>query len=571
MKIFKKAIVPLLLFVLVIPTFARLIRSGYFPIQDDQQAFRLLEMDKCFQDFQIPCRWVPDAGYGYGYPQFEYYGPSVYYLGEVIHRLGFQFIDSIKILFALGYIVGAFGMFLLLKEYLGKYPALVGALLYTYAPYKADEVYVRGDMNEFWSLALFPFIFWAFLKLIKKESWRWVGVSGFFVGMLLLTHNLMSLIFLPIAGIWVMVLMVLEKNWSLFPKIVLGFLLGLAVAASFTLPVLTEQKDAHLETLLGGYFGFEQHFVSIKQLFLSNYWGYGSSVLGPYDDLSLSTGIIQWVSAAFGIFLSIVSFKKYRKISISVFVLGVIELFILLMMHPRSIVIWNKLPFLAFLQFPWRFLGDSTFLLSFMGAVGVFLLTRLEGRVLKNAGVICGGVFILAAVILNVYFFQPKTWLQMTDQEKFSGMNWQRELTSSIFDYLPIYATLPPIHPAPPIPEILGGQGSVVIYEKGSDFQIGEVELSKPAELRLPLFDFPGMMVWVDGVGIPHGHSNCSGEPFCLGLISFQVPSGTHSIEARLTNTPIRIIGDWASATGLFVVLILVIDPLNYRKRQAKK
>ena len=45
-----------------------LLMPGYFPMHDDLQMMRQLEMDKCFRDGQIPCRWVPDMGYGYGFP-----------------------------------------------------------------------------------------------------------------------------------------------------------------------------------------------------------------------------------------------------------------------------------------------------------------------------------------------------------------------------------------------------------------------------------------------------------------------------------------------------------------------
>ncbi|MGB6881820.1 MAG: hypothetical protein WBD86_00765, partial [Microgenomates group bacterium] len=50
-------------------------QSGYFNMHDDLQMMRQLEMEKCFKDFQIPCRWVPDMGYGFGFPLFNFYPP----------------------------------------------------------------------------------------------------------------------------------------------------------------------------------------------------------------------------------------------------------------------------------------------------------------------------------------------------------------------------------------------------------------------------------------------------------------------------------------------------------------
>ena len=67
---------PVLLLVLIIPTFSFLIKPGlYWNMHDDMQLVRQLEMDKCLKDGQIPCRWTPDLGYGYGYPLFNFYPP----------------------------------------------------------------------------------------------------------------------------------------------------------------------------------------------------------------------------------------------------------------------------------------------------------------------------------------------------------------------------------------------------------------------------------------------------------------------------------------------------------------
>jgi len=61
---------------------------------------------------------------------------------------------------------------------------------------------------------------------------------------------------------------------------------------------------------------------------------------------------------------------------------------------------------------------------------------------------------------MNYSYFTPKDWLYITDADKFSGESWQKQLTISIFDYLPIYAKFPPISLAPAVPEVLEGEAS---------------------------------------------------------------------------------------------------------------
>ncbi|MBI3485326.1 hypothetical protein HY025_00105 [Candidatus Daviesbacteria bacterium] len=562
----KKNIYIWILILLTIPTFFKIIRPGFFPMQDDLQAFRIQQMDKCIQDLQIPCRWIPDAGYQYGYPQFLYYPPSTYYLGEVFHLLGFQFIDAVKLLFVSGFVLSALAMFIFLNSFLGKFSSLIGALLYTYIPYKAVEVYVRGAMSEFWSLVFFPLIFWSLYKLIKTSKIKYLAFLAISLGLLLITHNLMSMIFLPVAGIWALTWIVIEKKWSVLPKVFLSGLLGLGLAAFFTVPVLVERPYAHLETLLGGYFDYRQHFVDLNQLFISNHWGYGSSYLGPNDDLSLSTGQVQWVVAFFGVILSILKYKENKKLANVNFILFFSGLLVLFLMHQKSSFIWDKLPFFAYLQFPWRFLAVSIFLLSTMSAITIYYLEKIKLAFLKkfNLGQILGIGAVVVAFVLYGSFFAPQKWLNITDQDKFSGISWQKQLTISIFDYLPIYAKLPPIHQAPDFPEIMSGQAQFLSYKKGSDYQIGKLVVSQPANLRLPLFDFPGMKVTVDNDLVVHNHSDCRNEEFCLGLINFNVSTGTHIIKAELTNTPVRTIGDLLTILSLIIIIKLFIYSKRY-------
>lgn len=535
-----------------IPTFLILTRPGFFPMQDDLQAFRVYEMDKCWQDFQIPCRWVPDAGYQYGYPQFNYYPPSVYYLGEIFHKIGFQYIDSVKIVFALGYILSALTMFLLVSEIFGNFPGFVSALIYTYAPYKAMEVYVRGAMSEFWSLVFYPLIFWAVYMLIKTLKKKYIAILGISLALLLTTHLLMSMIFSLSAVVWTIYWLIKEKKIKEIGKVALGVLLGICLAAFFVLPVMVEQKYAHTETMTMGYFGYLQHFVNVNKLFISREWGFGSSGF-PDEKLNLSTGIVQWVFGLVTIGLSGVYLlkKKKKEYLLLALVLGGLEIFTLFMMHAKSTFIWKLLPILAWLQFPWRFLTVSIFLLAVLAGIGIYLIPKFK--------VFIGIAIIAVSIALTFSYFTPKSWLDITDADHFSGISWQKKLTISIFDYLPIYAKLPPITKAPDFPEVLEGKALFSDYKKGSDYQVGNVVVTEDSILRLPLFDFPGMKVTANGKVINHYNDDCRGQEFCLGLITFKLPLGTYYLETKLTDTPVRIIGNYLTIAGVVLTCYLLI------------
>lgn len=358
----------------------------------------------------------------------------------------------------------------------------------------------------------------------------------------------MSMIFTLPAAVWTIYWLVKENKLAKIGKVVAGVFLGVGAAAFFILPVVFERQYAHTETLTMGYFGYLQHFVNVFKLFISGEWGYGSSGF-PNEKLNLSTGLIQWIFALVSLVISAfyIFVEKKNKVrknwSLLVVVLSLLELFILFMIHVKSSFIWKLIPLLAWLQFPWRFLTVSVFLLAVIGGIGVYLLPKLKKAV--------GFLLIFLAVILNISYFVPKDWIDISDAEKFSGASWQKQLTISIFDYLPVYAKLPPISAAPAIPEVLQGNAVFISYVKGSDFQKGKVMVLERALVRLPLFDFPGMRVRIDGNPVSHINNDCSGQEFCLGLITFNIPAGEHEIEVELEDTPVRRVGNYLSLGSL--------------------
>ena len=547
----KHLLLIVVLALLIIPSFISIVKTGFFPIQDDMQVFRLHQMDKCFLDRQIPCRWIPDAGYQYGYPLYNFYTPFVYYLGEIFHLVGFGFIDSIKILFGLGFILAGIFMYLLVKEFFGPLPAIVSSLLYTYAPYKAQEVYVRGSLSEFWISVFFPLVLWSIYKLIKSEKNKYIFWFSSSFGLLFLTHNLLSFGFLPIIIFWTVYWLVMEKKLSFWKKLFPGFLLGIGLSAFFLLPLIFERKFVHIDTLTGGYFDYRQHFVSIKQLFFDNRWGYGSSVLGSIDDLSLSTGIIHWIVGLIAVLISFLNLKKNKKLSMLIILFGFIDVFVLFLIHEKSSLIWSIVTPLRWIQFPWRFLSISVFLLSFMSAAAVYFAKKFK---YVFAILIIGGIFIF-----NLNFFKPIKWLDISDNEKLSGDLWEKELTSSIFDYLPIYAKLPPSEKAPNLPEVLEGEVEIENYSKGSNFQTGKLNVIKDSTIRLPLFDFPGMTVYLNGQKVSHVNDNCDNEEYCLGLITFNAGKGEYLLKVKLENTPVRLIGNILSIVSVVAVLYILV------------
>ena len=533
-----------------------MLKPGFFSMHDDMQFMRLFELDKCFADGQIPCRWVPDLGYGYGYPLFNYYSPLPYYVGEAVHLiLGVSFIETAKILFALGFILSGIFMYFLAREFWGEIGGFLAAIFYIYAPYHAVDVYVRGAMAEHWALVWFPLIFLAVYKVIKETSLKWTVLLAVSYGFLLLSHNIMSMLFSMAALVWGVVWLFQTKNPKRILPLALGVLWGVGMAAFFLLPAILEKKFAHTETMLMGYFNFLAHFATVRQLFIKTDWGWGASVYGPDDGMPFMIGILHWTIPLISLVLAIIFWRRKENFW-RLMVLGLVVIFLFgtaFMTHERSTPIWLKIKILEYLQFPWRFLGLVIFFASFsVGSIVLFFKS-------KTLKLLMAGALILALLFSVRVYFQPEEHYNIIDKDRLTGRAWQLALTNAIFDYLPIYAQYPPAEEAPSEPQVIEGEAKISSFQKGTNWQKLETEvISGQAKIRFSLYDFLGWQVRIDGQKTEIDHRNF------LGLITVTVPQGVHQLEARLEDTLIRKTGNMIS---LFSFLALAIVGLQKIKR----
>jgi len=527
--LFVLALIALLL--LTYWSWAPLISGGY-PLGHDGPLtpMRVYTIDRCLHDGQLPCRWSADLAYKYGYPIFNYYPPGVSYVGESIHLLGFSITDSIKIVFILGFILSALFMFLLTREFWGNLGGMVAALFYVYAPYYALDAYVRGAQAEYWALTFFPAVLWSSYMVVREGKPGYALALAFFVAMLLLSHNLMTMIFVPLAVAWGLL-------WALRSgRLERGVLLalcsgwGLVLAAFYTLPSLFEIELTHVDIVKSDYY-YRDHFVEWHQLFFTRFWGFGRSVLGPADGMSFQIGYLHWGITLASLVVAPVAWRKNRAAFWAIILmLGFFGLSVF-MTHEKSAVIWQTVSSLQWLQFPWRFLALTILTSSFL-AGALFLVVRDKTVLsLMLFAALVGGV-----IGANQEFFRTSDQKQyISDKELFSGHFFDAQLTyrPAVILYLPATASEPTAFPLAEV-EAVGGSAALTNIEQQSSTMSLVAETSSGATLRASIFDFPNWKVRVDGKTVPHNHDNE------LGLITFDVPPGKHKIYLSLEDTAIR-------------------------------
>ncbi len=529
------------------------LQPGYFNMHDDLQMMRQLVIEECFKDGQIPCRWTPHMGYGFGFPLFNYYPPLPYLTGQLFRIVGSSFVDTVKYTAILSFIVSGLTMYILGRQFWGRLGGLVSAAFYIWAPYHAVDVYVRGAMNEAWALAWFPLILWSSYKLIKEAQFRWIVLLALSWFALFTSHNLMVLIFTPLFGAWVLLWLWKEKSWFTTLQLFAAGAWALGLAAFFTIPVVLEKDLVHTETLVQGYYEYVAHFTSINQLLITRFWGYGPSVWETKDDrMSFQVGHLHWIISLVVLGLIIRNYWKAGKINnlsfISVFFIAA-GWFAAFMAHTRSTNIWQAIPSLQFVQFPWRFVTLSIF--SFSVVAGAFV-SLFEQRG-KSFSKWLAAALIIGIVFLGRDYFKPEKMGPITDKEKFSGAAWELQQTAGIYDYLPKSAKEAPKGPQKTLADLAEGEdGEIKDAQQGTNWARFKVTVPKETRVRINIFKFPNWKVFVDGKEV----ETFIGED-SLGRMHITVSGGEHEVYARLYNTPPRTLGNLislASWLALFTV-----------------
>jgi len=531
----------------------QLLRPGYYSMHDDLQVMRLFEMNRCFENGQIPCRWVSDLGQNYGQPLFNYYSALPYYLGEAIHLVGFSFVDIVKLLFLLSLFLSGVFVYLFSKEFLKENSAFVAAIAYMTVPYHAVDIFVRGALSESWGLALVPLVLYTVARVCKKPKTSNAINLSLALAALITTHNITLLISTPIILVFGIFFFIRSENKKRQVQFIIpSVLLGAGLSAFFLLPVLLEQPLIQTKFLITDYFDFRAHFATLNQLFTKLSWGYGPSRFNSFqypETLSFFVGIVTGLSLLVSPILLILNLRKKqenRSLFILVFVLS---LFTLFMTHPRSVFIWESFNMLKFVQFPWRFLGPTALLTSVL--IG-FCLNSLN--LSKERQIVAASLLIVFMIVANFSYFRfEKYYPEMTDAVKLSGQEYDNQIKGALLDYLPTSVKVIPESKAPSLPQILNGKIDINYFDKRSNYFSSEFDvMSDGGVVRFPVMDFPGWTVYQNRSGLPIKYDTNND----YGLITVNLNKGHQLTQAFFEDTPTRQSANIITLVSGFLIVL---------------
>jgi hypothetical protein len=537
----------ILIFFLSLGAILPLLHPGFFPMHDNTQVVRVQQMAQALRDQQIPVRWVGDLGYGYGYPLFNFYAPLAYYFGAFFNLLGFDALLATKLMFITGILLAGFSMYLLAREFWGEMGGVISGLFYLYAPYHALDIYVRGAVGEFWAMAFLPFLFLGLYQFSQKGKTKWVIVSVLAYAAVILSHNLSAMMITPLVFLIILLINFLRPGKKSLQKSLLFFLLALGLTAFYWLPALTEMKFTQVLGQIGGGADWRDHFVFLDQLWASP-WGFAGSAPGRLDGMSFMIGKLHLL---FGVLALITAawlwWKKEKKLALIILVAFGFFLLAVFLINQLSSFLWQTIPLMAFIQYPWRFLFLATLAISF-SAGSLLLWFREKSQWLY----LVGGLSLFFLLLFNLKYFQPQKYLKVSagDYLTEEAIKWEASKISD--EYLPRDF---------PVPEsrdevawnkvaVIKGEAEIGDLEVKSQEVRFQVKAGEGTTLLINIAFFPGWRVWLDGQETDFRLSG--------GKIELTPPPGEHQILVRLINTPIRALADLLSLISFIWLLGLI-------------
>jgi hypothetical protein len=502
-----------LILVLLLLTFAvsPLLRSGLPSMADVPiHLYRLVELDRCWQDGVYYPRWAPTLAFGYGYPLFNFAPPLPYFIAELFHVLGADFEMAIKLLAVLCFLLYGLGMYLFARGVLGAKPALLAAAAYVYTPFRFREALIYGgNYPQILAMALYPWILWAFHKIIVEDRPKYVVAGALSYAGLMLSHNFHALVFTPLLLAYAVYLMWITKKWSRARKAGLALALGLGLSAFFWVPVLHDMRwTPAREDFYISHTDFHQRFLSSRDLVA---WPVplDASADNPYLPFSLGPAIVvlagislaalavdagyqvwkRWIrrsrplacpvadssfrpstrsgrspprsDGALRLFASDSSADTFVKWHLLFFALVLAAS--VFMMLPASAPIWENVPFLPIGEFPWRLMGIANLASAFLAgaSLGFWSARWSDKGAISKVFLALMASLVIVVLSVAVYSYPTKPFIEYDNpslQDYFRyELGTQTMGTTVIGEYMPVWARQTPTT-SPLMPAYLAGQ-----------------------------------------------------------------------------------------------------------------
>ncbi|MCC6159536.1 MAG: hypothetical protein IT350_15910 [Deltaproteobacteria bacterium] len=543
---------------------------------------RQIEVNQAYSDGYVYPRWIADFYFGRGSPIFNFYAPFVYLVGAWLGFFGVPALWAVKCVYAACVALAGIGMFLLVRELWGTAAAAAASILYMLSPYLLVDLYVRSALGELSAFGWLPLAMYFILRAAHTARTFHAARAASAVALLCVSHNIGALLGVPVLMAWTLAVgqrASARKLWA-------ALALGIAASAFFWAPALLEKSYLNAEAnLIAGEYHFSRHFVSLARL-VDPAWGFGSPMNPGGDVMSTQVGRLHLLLLAPGLAYLVFGPRKWTSSRRAAAALVVIALGALAFTNRVTEPIWNALPLLPFVQFPFRFLVPASIGLAALAGTAVWFANRLLGR---YGGWAMSGALIVASALAYSPYVEAKYLFhdradpnRMVTVDRAAADVLRRQphviqaqdlLTPRVLreareskstardDYLPVTVKTKPTGPAASLVEVAAGEAHVTVVERRDAFSRLRIDAPGAATLLVHVFDFPG---WTARAGrrvlVTRTHET-SGE------ILIDVPAQTREVTLAFEDTRARLMAKLSSALAVGI-LIFWIGVEQYRSVQ---
>ncbi len=296
-------------------------------------------------------QWTPYSNFGCGNATFIFYPPFIFFTYSLLHFFTKEVLVILSASAILAMFSAGVAMYVFSRFYLARWSSILTALVYMAMPYHLLDLYVRSALAEFWAFVWLPIICSFAARAKGTAGPSFLGLSISFAG-LVLTHLPTALLFAPFIFMYSAFLLSQEGNWKVFLSRLLALCLGLGLGAFFLIPLILEQQLVDINAITRN----PWYWIGNNFLFLGSTGNI--NFIKRLGHIAVSVLLLAVLSLFFSVFYRN-KFEKRRLDMIFFFAVSAILSFF--MMISISKPLWEILPLLKRIQFPWRLLTVTSF------------------------------------------------------------------------------------------------------------------------------------------------------------------------------------------------------------------
>lgn len=207
------------------------------------QVMRLYEMDSCFRDSQIPCRWVPGLENFYGSPKFNYSAPLPYYFGEFIFFITKNLSLSIKVILSMSLIGSYIFMYFFTSHFVSERRAYILAIFYTLLSFWIVIVSSEG-LGLVLGLMLFPLILLSLNLLLQKRKIQNFLLFSLSLALLILSTD-KAYIFIGLIFLWISYHCIRIRSFTFLLLSLSSMIFASLISSFYLFPAILERDLIH--------------------------------------------------------------------------------------------------------------------------------------------------------------------------------------------------------------------------------------------------------------------------------------------------------------------------------------